>query len=156
MNYRPGAVSLRTWDNGNFVMDHHAANYSENRPSPGKRNPVFRAVVLRSESGKLRTIGFPALRESAKKVWFDPPRPAICTLDGGADCTDCLVLGIWDSGARVRIEDASFLDEFDLLFTSGPRPVRRRCKRVSVRGDVIDIVFKRTTPSHMLETTPAP
>lgn len=79
MNCRSEAVSLRTWANGNFFMDHHAATYSENRLSSGRRNPVSRAVVLCSESGKLRTIGFPAFRERAKKVWFDPPRPAICT-----------------------------------------------------------------------------
>src|SRR6201999_2473120 len=108
-------------------MDHYAGTHSENRlASAGKSSPSSRSIILRSDGGKPRTLGFPALQnDRRKRVWFDPPRSAICVLNGGAACTDCLVLGIWDSGARLRVRDASVLTEFDLLFASGPKPVRR-------------------------------
>ena len=97
-------------------------------------------------------MGFPTLQdERRKRVWFDPPWGGRCRLDAGAVCTDCLVLGIWEDGARLRVRDAGAFTEFDLLFSSGPRAVRRRCKRVSVHGDVMDVEFKRNTPGYWLE-----
>ncbi|HEU5092206.1 MAG TPA: hypothetical protein VFT30_05950, partial [Nitrospira sp.] len=137
-----------------LAMDHHAATDYGNRVLTGRSSsPLSRSTVLRSRDGGTRTIGFPALQnERQKRVWFDPPRSAICKLDGGAQCADCLVLGVWDSGARLRIEDTSIPAEFDLLFASGPKPVRRRCKRLSVCGDVMDVEFKRTKPSYVLDT----
>ena len=120
-------------------MHHHSATHYGN--------------LVRSDDKRPRTIGFPALQnDRQKRVWFDPPRSVICTLDGGAVCTDCLVLCIWDSGAKLRVRDASILTEFDLLFASGPRPVRRRCKRLSVRGNVMDVEFKRGAPCYVLES----
>jgi hypothetical protein len=107
--------------------------------------------LVRSDDERPRTIGFPALQNDRRKeVWFDPPRSVICILDGGAVCTDCLVLCIWDGGAKLRVADGSILTEFDLLFASGPRPVRRRCKRRLVRGNVMDVEFKRTAPRYVL------
>lgn len=134
-------------------MPHHSATQDDNRASSGKI-PVPRAIVLRSGHAARRTLGFPALPDGPKRVWFDPPRLGICTLDGGAAATDCLVLGIWDGGARLRVRDARLLTEFDLLFASGPKPVKRRCKRLLVRGQIIDVEFKRTTPCYVMESGP--
>jgi hypothetical protein len=135
-------------------MDDRSVIHNGTRPSSGRKSPFSRSVVLRSDNDEgPRTIGFPALpNDRPKKVWFDPPLAVICTLNGGAVCTDCVVLGIWDSGARLRVPDAGILTEFDLLFTSGPRPVRRRCKRLSVRGNVIDVEFKQTRPRYVMES----
>jgi hypothetical protein len=133
-------------------MHHHAADHNANRTSLARKSPFSRSIVLRSDDEGPRTIGFPALQiDRRKQVWFDPPRPAICILNGGAVSTDCLVLGISDNGARLRIRDPSNLSEFDLLLASGPRPVRRRCKRLSLFGDVMDVEFKRTRPSYVME-----
>lgn len=134
-------------------MDHYAGTHSGKRPSFARKSPLSRSIVLRSDDGQSRTIGFPALQnDRPKRVWFDPPRSVICTLDGEEVCTDCLVLGVWDGGARLRVQDASILTEFDLLFAGGPRPVRRRCKRLSVSGNVVDVEFKRTTPCYLMES----
>lgn len=120
-------------------MHHHSATHNGNR-------------LVRSDDERPRTIGFPAIQnDRRKRVWFDPPRSVTCTLDGGTVCTDCVVLCIWDSGATLRVGDVGILTEFDLLFASGPRPVRRRCKRLSVRGNVMDVEFKRRTPCYVLE-----
>lgn len=56
---------------------------------------------------------------------------------------DCLVLGVWEHGARLRVRDARGLTEFDLIFSSGPKPVKRRCKRLSVRGNVVEVEFEK-------------
>jgi hypothetical protein len=134
-------------------MHHHSETQNKAPVSFAGESRLSRSIVLRSNDDRVLTIGFPAIQnDRPKRVWFDPPRPAICTLDGGAVCTDCLVLSIWDGGARLRIEDPSVLTEFDLLFASGPRPVRRRCKRLMVRGNVMDVEFKRNVPSYVMES----
>src|ERR1700727_260018 len=91
---------------------------------------------------KLRTLGFPALQNGERKtVRFDPPRSAICISPDGLLCTNCLVIGVWEKGARLHVQDAQALNEFVLLFATAPRPVTRRCKRVSVRGNLIDVEY---------------
>lgn len=154
IKYRSGSARCAARaDKGELAMDHHAGTHDGTRPSLTRNSSFFRSIVLRSDDKGPRTLGFPALPNDRRKpVWFDPPRSVICTLDGGAVCTDCLVLGIWDGGARLRVQDASILTEFDLLFAPGPRPVRRRCKRLSVQGNVMDVEFKRTRPCYALES----
>jgi hypothetical protein len=136
-----------------LAMADHSASHTGNRPSSARKSPCSRAIILRSDDEGRRTIGFPALQnERLKRVWFDPPRSVICALNGGAVCTECLILGIWDSGARLCVRDDSILTEFDLLFASSPRPVRRRCKRLWVCGNVMDVEFKPTTPGYVTKS----
>jgi hypothetical protein len=137
-------------------MPSHSSTHNENQSSPASDNSLNRSIILRCKDKGPRTIGFPAIRNDRRKtVWFDPPRPVKCTLDGREICTDCLVLGIWEGGARLRVRNPSLLTEFDLLFAPGPRPVRRRCKRLRVRGNVMDVEFKQTTPGYALESESA-
>jgi hypothetical protein len=136
-----------------LAMDDHSATHNGNRLSLARKSPCPRSIILRSDDDGHRTTGLPALqKDKPKRVWLDPPWSIICILGGGAAPTDCLVLGIWDSGARLQVRDASILTEFDLLFASGPRPVRRRCKRRSVSGNVMDVEFMRMTPSYVMES----
>lgn len=130
-----------------------AATDNGNRHASAGKSAFSRSIILRSDHEERRTIGFPALQNDRRKeVWFDPPRPVICTLNGGALSTDCLVLAIWEGGARLRVEDASIFTEFDVFFASGPMPVRRRCKRLSVRGNVVDVEFKQTKPDYVMKS----
>ena len=68
----------------------------------------------------------------------------------GTRFIDCLVLSVRDNGAQLqlRVHD---LSEFFLLFTSSVKPVYRRCKRVSVRGDEIEVEYQRREPSFALD-----
>jgi hypothetical protein len=135
-----------------LAMDHHAATHSGNHPTSARKSPFSRSIILRSNDEGRRTLGFPALQNNrGKRIWFDPPRSVICTLNGGVVNTDCFVLGIWDGGARLRVRDASILTEFELLFAPGPASVRRRCKRLSVCGNEMDVEFKQTTPSYVMK-----
>lgn len=120
----------------------------QNQPATDSGNRLVRSNEVRP-----RTLGFPALQnDRPKKVWFDPPRPVTCTIEGGVVCTDCLVLCIWDFGAKLRFRDASILTEFDLFFATGPMPVKRRCKRRLVRGNVMHVEFKREPPDYFSES----
>ena len=109
-------------------------------------SPIRRSVVLQAAEIAPAALRSTVQNTRRKKVWLDPPWPVVCAYDGGTVRIDGLLLGIWDHGARLRVNDASPLTEFDLLLASGPRPVTRRCKRLSVWGCVIDVEFKPRAP----------
>jgi hypothetical protein len=135
-----------------LAMNDRAATQIDNRSSAGGRSPFFHSPVLRSNEKGRQTLGFPSLQANKRKtVWFDPPRCAVYTFDGGAAYTDCLVLGIWDGGAKLRVRNGDIPVEFDLLFALGPRPVWRRCKRSSTCDNVMDVEFKKATPRFVME-----
>ena len=131
-------MELAMHNNATAIQDGHRLPLAET-------SSVRRSIVLRSTNdGQAATR--PAKDEKRKRVWFDPPRPVVCTLDSGATLADCVVLGIWETGARLRVQDARLLKEFDLHFALGPRPVMRRCKRLLVQGDVMDVQFQLRSP----------
>lgn len=104
---------------------------------------------MHQKNAKSQTLGFPALQNGKRKtVRFDPPRSAICVSTDGQLCTECLVISVWDQGARLHVQDAQALTEFALLFATSPKPVTRQCKRVSVRGNLIDVEYTREYPCH--------
>ncbi len=126
------------------VMHHGQATQSKNEPLSGPKTGSSRAIAQPQNGQKPRTLGFPALQsEKIKRVRFDPPRSALCISPDGLLCTDCLVISVWEHGARLRVQEVQALTEFVLLFPSGPRPVTRQCKRVSVRGNLIDVEYSR-------------
>jgi hypothetical protein len=120
-----------------------------NHSSLAAINPARRSIVLSSADQEFAEVR--PIEKRRKSVWLDPPWPVVCTLDEEAVRIDCLVLGIWDSGARLRVPDASKLTQFDLLFASGPTTVMRRCKRLLVQGNVIDVEFQPKTPKYLLQ-----
>jgi hypothetical protein len=105
--------------------------------------------AVHHKNDRPRTLGFPALQSgNDKTVRFDPPRSAICISLDGRLCTECLVISVWDRGARLNLEDVQALTEFVLLFATAPRPVMRQCKRVAVCGKLIDVEYVRDVPSY--------
>ncbi|WP_147407755.1 hypothetical protein [Rhodopseudomonas palustris] len=127
------------------MQDDALALQGGNQSSRAVDSPIRRAVVLRSVDETPAAVCPTVKRPLQKRVWFDPPRPVVCALDEGAT-VECVVLGIWNSGARIRAQSPRLLTEFNLLFASGPAPVWRRCKRLVVRGDVVDVEFLPKTP----------
>jgi hypothetical protein len=104
---------------------------------------------MHHKNDKPRTLGFPALQHGkTKQVRFDPPRPALCITADGLLRSDCCVISVWDQGARLYVQDVRAFTEFTLLFSTAPKPVTRQCKRVAVRGNVIDVEYTREAPSY--------
>jgi hypothetical protein len=97
-----------------------------------------------------QTVGFSALRKELKRVTFDPPLYARCMSIDGMWSMDCLVMSVWDSGARLQARWPREIREFFLLFTSSVKPVYRRCKRVRMRGQQIEVEYQRMRPSFAL------
>jgi hypothetical protein len=64
--------------------------------------------------------------------------------------TDCLTLSVWDTGAKLEVSLPGDLTEFYLLLTSSPRPVSRQCRKVSTRGNVVEVAFLREQPAFLL------
>ena len=123
------------------MQDSAAAVRNGTLSSSTARNSTRRAIVLRSVD-EITAPAVPTVKKARQKtVWLDPPWPVLCILNGEAAEAECVVLAIWDGGATLRARDVSQLTEFDLQFSSGPRPVRRRCKRSVVRGNVMDVEF---------------
>jgi hypothetical protein len=121
---------------------HHYKAAQKTSPSKSEKVPLARAVVLH-EDDKLRTVGFPALHQmEAKRVTFASPLYAKCMSIDGVWATDCLVLSVWDTGARLQVRRPGDLTEFYLLFTSSFRPVFRQCRRVSAWGNVIQVEYQ--------------
>jgi hypothetical protein len=111
--------------------------------------------AVHHKNDRPRTLGFPALQSGSEKtVRFDPPRSAICISPDGLRYSDCLVISVWDRGARLDVEDAQALTEFVLLFATAPRPVMRQCKRVTVCGKLIDVEYVRDVPSYAKHMEP--
>lgn len=98
-----------------------------------------------------QTLGFPPVNlAKPKRVIFSTPICARCVSADGLWSTNCMVLGVWDTGAQLQANFPGDLTEFQLLFTSSQRPVSRQCRRVSTWGNVIDVVYLRKQPSFTL------
>ncbi|QPF92560.1 hypothetical protein [Bradyrhizobium commune] len=113
-----------------------------------------KASLVRTKKGSCdqpQTIGFPALRTEPKRVKFDPPLSAKWASIDGIWSDNCVVVAVWDSGARLRVRSTDELDEFFLLFTSAVNPVFRRCKRVWRSGEEIEVEYQRKKPSFVLD-----
>ncbi len=85
-------------------------------------------------------------------VTFDPPRDAQCMSIDGTWRIDCLVLSVWDGGARLKVKRPKVLtqfSEFFLLFTSSQKPVFRHCKRVWTRGYEIGVEYQRKQATYL-------
>lgn len=106
----------------------------------------------RSSLSQPQTIGFPALRTEPKRVKFDPPLSAKCASIDGIWSDDCVVVEVWDGGARLHVSWTDDLEQFFLLFTSSVKPVYRRCKRVWTRGGEIEVEYQRKRPSFALDS----
>ena len=98
-----------------------------------------------------QTLGFPPVNlVQPKRVIFSTPICARCVSAGGLWSANCLVLGVWDTGARLQISLPGNLTEFQLLFTCSQKPVSRRCRRVSTWGNVIEVAYLRKQPTFVL------
>jgi hypothetical protein len=98
------------------------------------------------------TSGLPAeSKQNPKRVNFDPPRLARCLSTDGNWSTDCEVLTVWESGARLRSKEPSRLDEFLLQFAWSPTVVSRRCRRVWCRGEEVCVDYVRKRASYSME-----
>jgi hypothetical protein len=106
---------------------------------------------MRGEA-KLVTIGFPAEdRHKTKRVNFEPPISARCLTADGSWTGDCEVMTVWATGARLRLKQPSYLDEFVLLFAWSPTVVSRRCRRVWCRGEEVCVEYVKTRPCYSME-----
>ena len=102
-----------------------------------------RAIILHGDGHKPQTVGFPALHQTRPKIaTFATALHAKCMSVDGACCTDCLVLSVWDTGAQLQVGRPADLAEFYLVFTSSPKPVFRRCKRIRTCGDLIEVAYQ--------------
>ncbi len=100
------------------------------------------------------TLGFPALRTESKKVTFTHPLDARCVALDESWSIDCQVLRVWDDGARLFVPDPLDVTRFFLIFVSSPKLVLRRCKRVWVRGNELEVSYERQRPCFALERNP--
>jgi hypothetical protein len=117
----------------------------------GANDSLPRAVGLHVKDRRARTLGFPPLKPSEpKRVIFSSPLCARCVSADGLWSTNCLVLCVWDTGAQLQVKLPSNLTDFQILFTSSQRPVFRQCKRVSARGDVIEVAYLQKQPAFLL------
>jgi len=101
-----------------------------------------------------QTFGFPPLRTESKRVTFSQPLYARCVALDESWSTDCQVLSVWNDGARLAARNPKDLTSFFLIFVSSPKPVFRRCKRVWVRGNEIEVSYERQPPCFGLERNP--
>ena len=117
--------------------------------SSGQLEPVCTKRPIR-----YRTLGFPALRTESRRVTFTQPLAARCVALDETWSTDCQVLSVWTNGARLLAGNPKDLARFLLFFASGPMPVFRRCKRVWVRGNELEVSYERRQPSFAPERDP--
>lgn len=103
---------------------------------------------------RAHTFGFPPLRTEPKRVTFSHPLEAQCIALDESWSTGCQVLSVWDGGARLATENPKDLTSFFLIFVSSPKPVFRRCKRVWVRGNQLEVSYERQPPCFALERNP--
>jgi hypothetical protein len=112
-----------------------------------------RAIVLHKKDTNKQTLGFPTFNlAEPKRVIFSTPLCARCVSADRLWSTNCLVLSVWDTGAQLEVSLPGDLTEFYLLFTFPPRPVSRQCRRVSTRGNVIEVAYLRKQPAFLLNT----
>lgn len=125
------------------------ANKSEPVPQQARQDRLPRAIVLHGNGDTSQTLGFPSTGpERQKRVWFNPPRTGICLIDHEGLRFDCLVLGVWEDGARLMVRDAPALDDFVLAFTNGPRPVKRPCRVVCANANILDVAYTGKFPKY--------
>ena len=132
---------------------HHrqATQQAETLPVEPENVSLPRAVVLHTKDWKKQTLGFPPLNPAEpQRVIFSTPLYARCMSADGLWSTKCLAMSVWDTGAQLEVSLPGDLTEFYLLFTSPPRPVSRQCRRVSTRGNVIEVAFLRRQPAFLL------
>jgi hypothetical protein len=65
--------------------------------------------------------------------------------------TECEVMAVWESGARLRTKEPSRLDEFLLQFAWSPSVVSRRCRMVWCRGEEVCVDYVRKRASYSME-----
>jgi hypothetical protein len=117
-----------------------------------EKESLPRAIVLHNKDNK-QTLGFPPVDlAEQKRVIFSTPLCARCVSADGLWSTNCLVLSLWDTGAQLEVSLPDGLTEFYLLFTFPPRPVSRQCRRVSTRGNVIEVACLRKQPAFLPNT----
>lgn len=123
-----------------------------------KRGPLSMAPGQSTEADRMklraRTFGFPALRTESKRVTFTPPLYARCVALDGSWSTDCRVLIVSNDGARLLVRNPEGLNMFLLFFVSSPKPVFRRCRRIWVRRNELEVSYERLQPSFALERNP--
>jgi hypothetical protein len=118
-----------------------------------EKESLPRAIVLHNKDRNKQTLGFPPVNlAEPKRVIFSTPLCARCVSADGLWSTNCLVLSVWDTGAQLEVSLPGDLTEFYLLFTFPPRPVSRQCRRVSTRGNVIEVAYLRKQPAFLLNT----
>ncbi len=97
-----------------------------------------------------QTLGFPPVNlAKPKRVIFSTPICARCVSIDGLWSTDCMVLGVWDTGAQLQANLPGNLTEFHLLFTASQKPVSRQCRRLSTWGNVIEVAYLRKQPAFL-------
>ncbi|MGY3583433.1 hypothetical protein ACVIGB_007502 [Bradyrhizobium sp. USDA 4341] len=131
---------------------HHSRG---NRPKTMQAEPndsFPRAVGLHKKDRNRQTLGFPPLNlAEPKRIMFSTPLCAKCVSVDGSWSTKCLVLCVWETGAQLQASLPGDLTQFRLLFTSSQRPVSRQCRRVSTRGNVVEVAYLRTQPAFVLK-----
>ena len=91
-------------------------------------------------------------KKEPKIVTFDPPLDAQCMSVDGTWRIDCLVLAVWERGARLEVKRPKVLtqfSEFFLLFSSFQKPVFRHCKRVWTRGYEIGVEYQQKQATYL-------
>lgn len=134
---------------------HHrqATQQTETLPVEPGNVSLPRAIVLHNKDRNKQTLGFPPVNlAEPKRVIFSTPLCARCVSADGFWSTNCLVLSVWDTGAQLEVSLPGDLTEFYLLLTFPPRPVSRQCRRVSTRGNVIEVAYLRKQPAFLLNT----
>jgi hypothetical protein len=132
---------------------HHCQSTQQAEPLPVEPENVAlpRAIVLYKKDGNKQTLGFPPFNlAEPKRVIFSTPLCARCISVDGSRSINCLVLSLWDTGAKLEVSLPGDLTEFYLLFTSPPWSVSRQCRRVSTRGNVIEVACLRKQPAFPL------
>ena len=129
----------------------HAAQQTETLPVEPGNVSLPRAIVLHKKDRNKQTLGFPPFNPAEpKRVIFSTPLCARCVSADGLWSTNCFVLSVWDTGAQLEVSLPGDLTEFYLLFTFLPRPVSRQCRRVSTRGNVVEVACLRKQPAFLL------
>lgn len=136
------------------IHERQATQLSEQLPVEPGNVSRLRAIVLANESRTRQTLGFPSLSlAKPKRVAFSTPLYARCTSVDGLWATNCRVLSVWDLGAQIEAILPGDLTQFHLLFTPPPRLVSKQCRRVSTRGNLIEVLYLRRQPTFLLNAS---
>lgn len=141
-----------------FQMRYQVAREDQQGPDVVRAQTDVRPArfVITSELNdyKLASSSPPIVaKKQPKIVTFDPPLNAQCTSIDGTRREGCLVLSVWDGGARLRLKEPTALaqfSEFFLLFTLSQKPVFRDCKRVWTHGYEIEVEYRQKQASYLM------